>query len=185
MGENTGEVRPTSLQLKMVQRISASLVGKRLTEKLSKMSHDSYTNGYSGHLSIWQILLGCLKAISKTSLIDTGYLLSWSTSWVTSSYPCAKQWRLVCTDLVKREEKQIHCKILRHWEARQDNSEKVVKEGVSHKETQEELTEGKVQTVDMWAISILGKNSEMFQTQPSLKELVLKLPRNLVLKNNK
>lgn len=52
MGENTGEVRPTSLQLRMVQRISASLVGKGLTEKLSKMSHDSYTNGYSGHLSI-------------------------------------------------------------------------------------------------------------------------------------
>lgn len=30
MGENTGEVRTTSLLLRMVQRISASLVGKRL-----------------------------------------------------------------------------------------------------------------------------------------------------------
>lgn len=70
--------------------------------------------------------------------------------------------------MVKREENQIHCKILRRWEARHANSEKVVKEGVSHKETQEELTKGKVQTVDMWAISILGKNSEMFQTQPGL-----------------
>lgn len=51
MDENTGEVRQASLQL-MVERISASLSGKRLTEKLSKMSSDSHTSGNSGHLSI-------------------------------------------------------------------------------------------------------------------------------------
>lgn len=58
--------------------------------------------------------------------------------------------------------KIIHSKTLRRWEARHASSEKVVKEGISHEETQEKLTEGKVETVDMWSISILGKKSEMF-----------------------
>lgn len=52
MDENTGEVRQASLQLRMVERISASLSLKRLTEKLSKMSSNSHTSGNSGHLSI-------------------------------------------------------------------------------------------------------------------------------------